>query len=231
MKKLIGVASPAFLFEEENTNLDFYRFSNNYCKRIYECGGIPAGILPDDGRIPDGVLGRFDAFVVCGGKKFWPHHFQVIDHAVKTGKPLIGICLGMQATHLYFKLADYAAETGYDGDLFELYKNEKKGVPPFDLLKVEGHCKPTLRGKEEESKHRVNLTEGSHVAELVGSDHLYAATVHSYRIHDPSPRLTLTGVAEDGTPEVIEYGKQILGVQFHPEVDDKLLSLFSFLFQ
>jgi gamma-glutamyl-gamma-aminobutyrate hydrolase PuuD len=41
----------------------------------------------------------------------------------------------------------------------------------------------------------------------------------------------VTGYAEDGTIEAIEYGDKIVGVQFHPEVDEKLLSLFSFLFK
>ena len=225
MKPLVGVASPALLFKEENINLDIYRFSNNYGKRIYESGGIPMGILPYDGRVPDGVLEQFDSFVICGGTQMWPHHLQVVDYAVKSGKPLLGICLGMQMIHRYFKLRDIAEEQGYTGDLFDFYTQNDFTT----LVKVEGHCNTVLRGRVDESKHRVNLAEGSHIARLVNSDHLVAATVHNYCVFEPSDSITVTGYAEDGTIEVIEYGDKILGVQFHPEMDDTLLPLFSFL--
>ena len=229
MKTLVGIASPAFLFENEKTNLDVYRFSNNYNKRVYECGGIPVGILPQDGRIPDGVLDTFDSFIICGGVQMWPHHLQVVDYAVKSGKPLLGICLGMQMIHRYFKLKEWAEEAGYTGDLFEFFEQHHNDPAFTTLVEVKGHQKDVLRGRENEAKHRVNLAAGSHIARLVGSDHVYAATVHRYCVYEPSSALTVTGYAEDGTIEVIEYGNKIVGVQFHPEMDDTLLSLFSFL--
>ncbi len=229
MKPLVGVVSPAFLFEEENINLDVYRFSNNYGKRIYECGGIPVGILPYDGRVPDGVLEQFDSFVICGGTQMWPHHLQVADYAITSGKPLLGICLGMQVIHRYFKLRDLAEKHGYTGDLFEFYTQNRSDPEFTTLVKLEGHCKTVLRGREDESKHRVNLAENSHIARLAGSNSLMAATVHNYCVYEPSSKLTVTGYAEDGTIEAIEYGENVLGVQFHPEMDDTLLPLFSFL--
>ena len=30
---------------------------------------------------------------------------------------------------------------------------------------------------------------------------------------------------------MVEYGEKILGVQFHPEIDQKLLGIFEILFQ
>ena len=229
MKPLVGVASPAFLFENEKTNLDIYRFSNNYGKRLYEAGGIPVGILPYDGRVPDGVLDTFDAFVICGGTQMWPHHFQVVEHALKHNKPLLGICLGMQTIHRYFKYKDWADAQGYTGDLFAFYQEHCSDPAYTTLVELDGHYKAMLRGRENEAKHRVNLEEGSHIAQLVGNDHLFAATVHHYCAFEPSSRLRVTGYAEDGTIEVIEYGEKVLGVQFHPEMDDTLMPLFSFL--
>lgn len=229
MKKLVGVASPAFLWENDNTNLDFYRFSNNYGKRVYACGGIPVGILPEDGRIPDGVLDRFDAFIICGGKKMWPHHFQVVDYAVRNGKPLLGICLGMQAIHRYFKYRDWMEDMGFEGDVYDFFEQYSQGKDFTTLTAVEGHCKTFPRENTDTCKHRVNLEPNSHIARIVGSDHLNAVTVHSYQVFEPSDKLTITGHAEDGTIEVIEYGDNILGVQFHPEADDTLLPIFEFL--
>lgn len=230
MKKLIGITSPAFLYESENTNLDFYRFSNNYNKRIYDCGGIPVGILPRDGRIPDGVLDTFDAFLICGGKQMWPHHFQVVDYAVKNNKPLLGICLGMQAIHRYFKLMDEAEKRGYTGDWYDFFQQlREEGWE--SLVAVDNHNLKLVRGHEDDMKHLVKLESGSHIAQLAGATEIMAATMHSYCACDPSPQIKVTGYAEDGTIEAIEYGDKIVGVQFHPEVDEKLLSLFSFLFK
>ena len=230
MKKLIGVASPAFLWEhEDNSNLDFYRFSNNYGKRLYACGGIPVGILPEDGRIPDGVLERFDAFLICGGKQMWPHHFQVVDYAAKSGKPLLGICLGMQAIHRYFKYHDWMEQLGFEGDIDDFFKQYSSKEEFTTLVGVEGHQKPFARVNIHESKHRVNLAPDSRIARIIGDDHLDALTAHSYRVFEPSDKLRVTGYAEDGTIEVIEYGENILGVQFHPEADDTLLPIFEFL--
>ena len=44
-----------------------------------------------------------------------------------------------------------------------------------------------------------------------------------------SPRLTVSGRTADGTIEVIEQGDKVLGVQFHPEMDDKLPQLMGWL--
>ena len=57
------------------------------------------------------------------------------------------------------------------------------------------------------------------------------ATFHSWRVVDPIDELKVNAWATDGsgTIEGIEFGENILGVQFHPEVDDKLPELFRFL--
>lgn len=229
MSKRIGIVSPAFLWDSDQTNLDFYRFGNSYAKRIYECGGIPLGLLPEDGlRISEEALDMVDAFVVCGGTKMWPYHYQVVEYAITHGKPYLGICMGMQLLHRYFKLADYAAETGYTGNLFELYQAHED-EDWVSLHRVEGHGKGFLRDHLDECKHAVNLMPGTHIHRLLGNDVIHAVTAHKYCAHDPSDKLAVTGYAEDGTIEVIEYGELAIGVQFHPEPDDTLMPLFEFI--
>ena len=224
MSKVIGVVSPALLYENDNTNLDIYRFGNNYMKRIYACGGLPLGLLPCDARLNEEAFEHCDALLICGGKKIWPHHLQAVRHAEATGKKLLGICLGMQTINRYFKTVEYAEEHGFEGDLLELYDT------PIPTMKtVEGHHNTMLRGHEDEIKHLVNLSVGSHLARLVGADHVYGATVHNHAVVNPSKHVTVTGYAEDGTIEVIERDETMIGTQFHPEVDEELLCLFDWL--
>ena len=91
MKPIVGVVPTAHLFETDDFYKDNYIFVNNYGKRIAENGGVPMGLLASDGQAFEDALERCDAFVICGGARIFPYHFQTVEHAVKTGKRLLGI--------------------------------------------------------------------------------------------------------------------------------------------
>ena len=232
MEKLVGLLAPARMFVEPNPRRDEYYFGNNYSNRIYDLGATPLGILPSDGHVSEKVLDRFDSFLLLGGHQFWPYHFQVMEHALKNEKPLLGICLGMQTICMYFKMKEMMAEQGVTGDMCEFYYSlrptmDTMAQPPMG--RVEGHLKEHIRGHEDDTKHPVLLTPGSHIHRLLGADTIQAGTFHSFCICNPSPSIAVTGRAEDGTIEVVEYGEKILGVQFHPEIDRKLMPIFDIL--
>ncbi len=230
MKK-IGIVPPAFLWDSEHTNNDFYRFGNSYAKRIYECGGIPFGMLAEDGlHISEKALDEMDAFVVCGGKRMWPYHYEVAEYAITHGKRYLGICMGMQLLYRYFGLADYKEKTGYVGNIADLYAAHQ-GEGFVSLNPVEGHAKGFLRDRLDECKHPIRLVPGTHIHRLFGTEVIHGVSSHNYCVHDPSDKLTVSGYTEDGTIEVIEYGEQAIGVQFHPEPDDTLRPLFEFICQ
>lgn len=229
METLVGVVSPARMGKDPNPRRDEYYFGNNYGNRIYDKGGIPLGILPSDGRISEAVLEKFDAFLLLGGHQYWPYHFQVAHYAISTGKPLLGICLGMQVIHNYFLTLDYMQQTGRDGDLYQLFL-EMRRETGSRLVSADGHKMEHLRGEEEATKQPVHLTPGSLIHRLTGEEVIRAGSFHKFAVPKVSPRLTVTGRAPDGTIEVVEHGEKVLGVQFHPEIDQKLLSIFDILF-
>ena len=68
-KPIIGIIPTEYLFQSENPYDDYYKFINNYGKRVIEAGGIPYGILLDDGKINKDMLELCDAFIITGGNQ------------------------------------------------------------------------------------------------------------------------------------------------------------------
>ena len=120
--RIIGIVPGAKLFGSEDLYADQYLFVNGYPKRILANGGTPVGILSSDGYAAQDSLALCDAFVFCGGARFYPYHFQVMEYAAKSGKPVLGICLGMQMMNTYFLVAEEAERRGWDGPLLALFE-------------------------------------------------------------------------------------------------------------
>lgn len=229
MKKVVGIVPSARLFENEDLYQDQYSFVNNYSLRVAKNGGTPIGLLSEDGYLFEDALELADSILICGGRRIFPYHFQAVQHAVEHKKPLLGICLGMQVIHAWFTVADEAERRNFRGSLLELYEIMKKERYMF-VLPVEHHWDVHMvRGHEEDAKHPVQLSAESYLSRQMETDVVWGATMHNYRINQPSDRLKITGRTADGTIEMIEYADHVIGVQFHPEVDDKLDPLFRFL--
>lgn len=228
-KRIIGIVPTARLFETDDLYQDNYLFVNHYALRVVKNGGVPLGLLPVDGYAPKEALDACDALLFCGGSRIFPYHFQAMEHAVKTGKPVLGVCLGMQVLHSYFIVADEARKRGHKGTLLGLYETMKRERYLF-TEPVEHHWDVHMtRDNVEEAKRPVAVARDTLLYRLTGQETLLGATMHRYRVTQPSPLLTVSARAGDGTIEALEYGRQILGVQFHPEVDDSLGVLFAWL--
>lgn len=228
-KRLIGIVPTARLFDTDDYYKDNYIFVNNYAKRVAANGGIPLGLLPGDGYALADTLEACDALVFCGGNRIFPYHFQAMEHAVKAGKRVLGICLGLQVLHSYFIVEDEAARRGYTGSLLSLYETMKKERYMF-TEPVEHHWDVHMtRGHVDEAKHPVSVAPDTLLHRLTRQDTLLGATMHRYRVTQPSPRLTVSARAADGTIEGLEWGDRLLGVQFHPEVDAVHDALFAWI--
>ena len=231
-RKVIGIVPTApLLMETENRYDDKYMFTDTYEVRVAEAGMVPVGVLPVEGRIRTDVLELCDAFVVQGGTHVRPYHIDVIDHAVKTGKKLLGICLGCQAIQCYFATRAEAEKRQWKGDMGSLFAILRKTENTVFLKPVEGHRLSEIVPREDTSalKHRVLLSEGSLAAKVFGLTSLMGVSLHSFCIDEPAPGLAVSGRAEDGTVEAVEHGDRILGTQFHPDADGELPMVFAWL--
>ena len=141
-------------------------------------------------------------------------------------KPLLGICLGMQMMNTYFLVAEEAERRGWDRPLLALFEQMKKERYMF-TEPVDGHWDGHItRDNVERFKHPVHVTPGSRLERLTGKQTIMGASMHNYRITHPAQSLCVAGRTDDGTIEALEYGEQMLGVQFHPEADDQNDDLF-----
>lgn len=227
MKK-VGIIPSTNLLETDNPYHDRSQFLELYTRRITENGGLPLGILNVGGFLSEEALEVCDSFLICGGKRIFPYHFQVIDYALRSGKRLLGVCLGMQAIHSYF-IAKREQKTRPGKSILEVYEEMKK-EKYFFVEPVKEHWKLNPnRGEENLVKHKVVLSEDSVLRKYFPEKEIEGASMHNYRITEPSEELKVVGHSEDGTIEAIEYGEKVLGIQFHPEIDGSFPGIFRFL--
>lgn len=229
MCKRIGVVPTARLFENDDPYQDNYVFVNGYLKRIAQAGGAPIGMLAVDGEIAPGALDACDALLICGGRKIWPYHIQAAEHAVLTGKPVLGVCLGMQVLCAYYMIREEAARRGLCGSAAQLFETLKREKFFFTRPVAHHWDTPLTRENIEAVKHPVTLAPGSRLATLLRGETTRGASMHRYRADHVPQGLSLCAWTDDGCIEGVEAGTNVLGVQFHPEVDGAHAALFEAL--
>jgi imidazole glycerol-phosphate synthase subunit HisH len=143
-------------------------------------------ILPGVGAFPAGMKGLRERGLV-----------EPIKQAVRDGKPLIGICLGMQ---LLFESSD------------EMGKTEGLGLLPGRVTRIIGSgLKVPHMGWNQLDVVR----DHSLVRNLISGS--YAYFVHSYAVY-PDQREVVLATTDYSGPfaSIVGYGN-VCGLQFHPE--------------
>lgn len=194
-----------------------------YVERVEAAGGRGV-ILPPTAAADDSVLDRLDAVVFAGGADLDPGLYGQEPHPETSGVrperdaaevplmraaldrdvPVLGICRGLQVMAVV-----------------------RGGSLTQHLPDVVGHERhrpaPGVYGL-----HEVRLAPGSRAHSILGD----AVSVPSYHHQglDAAGSLTVTGWADDDTPEVVEDPSRrfAVGVLWHPEAGDDL-RLFSAL--
>lgn len=205
MKKIVGIIANTLGFDSTNPFDDKYFAQNQYIEAVYRNGGIPIIIPAVNLKLNYDALKICDAFIITGGKKYHKYHFLVVEYALKTGKKLLGICMGMQIIGMYFN-KDY---------------NEKS------LKHIQNHYfDQVTHQKKELLIQDVYFNEDSILYSLFGSC-LKVNSIHKQVLKYALKPLNVTG-KYNGIIETIEY-KNIVGVQFHPELMNEGNKLFKWL--
>jgi putative glutamine amidotransferase len=206
MQVFIGITTS---FEDESQSL-----RRDYVRAVEDAGAVPL-ILPM-GESADTVRAlarQMDGLIITGGPAITegligtlPEEIAATDTVrsasdrqylgamLDAGKPILGICYGMQLLNAHAGGTIYAdVERQLDGALVHSHKRDG-------------------------TTHPLRLTAGTHLRRLLGTDVLDINTRHLQAIADLGNGFRVSATAPDGVIEAIESPDgTILGVQFHPE--------------
>jgi putative glutamine amidotransferase len=206
-----------------------------YLDAVRAAGGEP--VLLSLGQSPEqlkGVAQTLDAFVLPGSpsdvdpaRYGAPKHPEtndpdaarermdstLIDHALKTHKPILAICYGTQFLNVYM-----------GGSLYQDLPDEKPSPLRHDREDDAPDSEHPARieaGRVAELARKVGPIEAVRSAQPGGgAAELVINSSHHQAVREPGRDLRITARATDGTIEGVEYtgpADWIVGVQWHPE--------------
>ena len=229
-KPIIGMISPRNE-EEDRPFMNYTKFINTYPKRIIEAGGTPIGLIFPNGKFQIDEMDICDGFVLQGGPIIESYQINAVKYAIDKKKPILGICLGMQTMA---GLNWVCSELGDNVTFSEVENFFKPEYEDYFLEKQSGHDKLNhfYLSQIEKSKHEVIIEKDSILYNLFG-EKILVPSIHGYvvkdNVLDSSNLFKVTGKSPDGIIEAVEGKEQdhfIVGVQFHPELEENYLPLF-----
>jgi putative glutamine amidotransferase len=199
----------------------FVGHRKTYIDAVAAAGGAPFLIpLVDDEEVLRTLYERLDGLLLAGGGDIEPHHYGEPPHpqlgtvdtlrdrvelplarwAVADGKPVLGICRGIQLLNV-----------AMGGTLYQDIPSQLGGVPVHNASFASqnwGHM-----------AHDLRLDPQSHLARLFGATMLPTNSLHHQSLKAVAPGLRPVGWAPDGVVEAVEgaNGHFLIGVQCHPE--------------
>lgn len=192
-----------------------------YAHAVIKAGGIPLLIPSVTGNpeLIEETMAALGGLLLPGSRdmdpKFYnqePHpklrpmslertetEFSVLNRAIEREIPVLGICGGMQLMNVF-----------YGGSLFQ---------DIYDFL-------PEALPHEKGSVHDIEAREGTVLREITGKDYFPVKSYHHQSVKDVGKGLRVNAVTRDGIIEGIELesGSFVLGVQWHPELEDTEIS-------
>jgi len=199
-----------------------YALRQLYFDAISACGGLPIGLPYNDEQMPD-YIQKIDGLLCPGGNYASPsswylegeqttyddspraaYEVKLICAALDAGKPVLGICGGMQVMAAAF-------DAKMTSDLHEFYDtdiNHKNGCPADQFA------------------FDIDITPDTLLYRILGTDHMKVNSAHREAIVIVPDEIKICAVSSDQIIQAIELPAYpfALGVQWHPEFfikDDK----------
>jgi len=214
LNPLIGITSVYKVDEKDKMAYTLVNFA--YVQAVAEAGGVPV-VLPtiDDDRILRRYLQSLDGLILVGGGDVPPSTYGQQPHQtvkplppqrydferklitlwLASGKPILGICLGMQFTNVVAGgtlIQDIPSQIGTDVD--------------------------------HRAYHTVKIEPNSLLAKILGAEQARVFSSHHQAVGDLGMGLIVAARSEDGIVEALERvnGGFGLFVQWHPELTDDI---------
>ena len=226
MKKcpIIGVISSK---QDVGEVLPLYGTGSHYLEQLQLAGGIPIQLPILSNTSPEALASMVscdDGVLLPGGGDFFPEWYgqtllpglktdtfsmdwerqkftlELVKTMAASGKPILGICLGMQVITI--------AMGGV------LYQDIPSQIPS------EITHRGTIAKAEDRWQllHGAKTLEGSLIRRLTGAEEISVNSFHHQAVKTPAPGFRATAFAPDGVIETVESGNgRILGIQWHPE--------------
>ena len=212
-KPLIGITS---VYRTNNAGANEVTWCNfSYVRAVAENGGVPV-VLPTlaDAEIIGRYVSELDGLVLVGGADIPPETYGEAPHETvvvmgrerfhfeskliplwfETGKPTLGVCLGMQ------------------------FANVARGGSLIQDIPSQVGTEVNHRGKHD--YHVVNIEPASRLAKTLGTTRAEVYSIHHQAVKDLADGFRIVARSADGVPEAMERtdGRFGLFVQWHPEL-------------
>jgi putative glutamine amidotransferase len=200
----------------------FVRADLDYVEGVAEAGGAPVVLPPVVGsRAAESLLDGLDGLLLSGGSDLDPSYYGeepvpelgvtiperdafemvLLEHALRRGMPIFGICRGMQILNV-----------ALGGTLYQDLPSQ------MDHRVLLGHRQETPKWQP---THEVEVEGGSKVGQIMGVDELKVNSYHHQGIKDLARGLLVSAVSPDGVVEAVEFRdfseRWLVGVQWHAE--------------
>ncbi|MBO4600973.1 MAG: gamma-glutamyl-gamma-aminobutyrate hydrolase family protein [Bacilli bacterium] len=227
---IVGIIPSSFIRTDDNPYHDTYNCLHLYVNKLEECNASCIGLIPKGNIIPENLLDKCDAFLIQGGQKISFYHYQVIEYAIKNNKPLLGICMGMQAIGIYSKVMENV-EIFNEANFYKEYDRLKSENEESLLERLEEgniHSHYINYDNYKTAYHKVQLINKSSILyDVYKVDEKDEVSLHDYKLKYVGNNFTVGATTNDNVIEEIEYNNKdyfIVGTLFHVEWDeDKLL--------
>jgi putative glutamine amidotransferase len=200
----------------------FVRADFDYVEGVVEAGGVPVVLPPVAGpRAAEDLLDGIDGLLLSGGSDLDPGYYgeepvpelgvtiperdafeiALLEHALRRGMPIFGICRGMQLLNV-----------ALGGTLYQDLPSQ------MDHMVLLGHRQETPKWQP---THEVEVDGGSKIAEIMGTGDLKVNSYHHQAIKNLASGLIAVACSPDGVIEAVESDdlskRWMIGVQWHAE--------------